>query len=47
MYVDDIEDIEELKFLRSQVEMANAIYHTEQNRWDLEDIERRIKELTA
>ncbi|ALF02221.1 hypothetical protein SEA_LADYBIRD_80 [Mycobacterium phage LadyBird] len=47
MYVDDIDDLEELEFLRDEAEKrVDANPSNEQAAWDLEDIEERIGELS-
>lgn len=50
MYVDDVDDLEELEYLRDQIEVNldnGAINHPshEQLMWDLEDINERIAQL--
>ncbi|ASZ72867.1 hypothetical protein SEA_DRAKE55_78 [Mycobacterium phage Drake55] len=46
MYVADVDDLEELKDLRSEAESRlGRNPDNEQAQWDLEDIEDRIEEL--
>ncbi|QXO13353.1 hypothetical protein SEA_TROOPER_76 [Mycobacterium phage Trooper] len=48
MYVDDVDDLEELEELRDEAEgRLEADPGNEQARWDLEDIEDRIDDLSA
>ncbi|QNJ57024.1 hypothetical protein SEA_DELORIS_76 [Mycobacterium phage Deloris] len=48
MYVDDIDDLEELEFLRDEAaDRLEANPANEQASWDLEDIEGRIDDLSA
>ncbi|QCG76925.1 hypothetical protein SEA_XIANYUE_72 [Mycobacterium phage XianYue] len=47
MYVDDIDDLEELRDLREEaVDNLESHPANEQVQWDLEDIDRRIEELS-
>ncbi|ALA07889.1 hypothetical protein SEA_PIONEER_78 [Mycobacterium phage Pioneer] len=48
MYVDDVDDLEELEFLRD--EAVNRLENdpgNEQASWDIEDIDERISELSS
>ncbi|AKF14243.1 hypothetical protein SEA_LUCHADOR_79 [Mycobacterium phage Luchador] len=46
MYVEDVDDLEELEFLRDEaVNRLEANPSNEQAQWDLEDIEERINEV--
>ncbi|WKW87289.1 hypothetical protein SEA_CHARGERPOWER_74 [Mycobacterium phage Chargerpower] len=46
MYVDDVDDLEELEYLLSEaVERLTANPANEQAQWDIEDIEERINEV--
>ncbi|AHG24298.1 hypothetical protein KIY80_gp74 [Mycobacterium phage Benvolio] len=48
MYVDDVDDLEELEYLRDEAQArVDSGTYTEQAQWDLEDIEARIEELSA
>ncbi|ASZ75416.1 hypothetical protein PBI_JOSHKAYV_77 [Mycobacterium phage JoshKayV] len=48
MYVEDIDDLEELEDLRKDAEsrLGRNPGNNEQAQWDLEDIEERIEELS-
>ncbi|AFV51206.1 hypothetical protein ST20ES_78 [Mycobacterium phage 20ES] len=47
MYVEDIDDLEELEDLKGEIERnLRAGHGNEQDRWDLEDINQRIEELS-
>ncbi|QLF84642.1 hypothetical protein SEA_GAIL_78 [Mycobacterium phage Gail] len=46
MFVDDVDDLEELEFLRDEaVNLLEANPSNEQAQWDLEDIEERINQV--
>ncbi|QFG04555.1 hypothetical protein SEA_JEEVES_80 [Mycobacterium phage Jeeves] len=46
MYVEDVDDLEELEFLRDEaVNRLDADPSNEQAQWDLEDIDERINEV--
>ncbi|QDP44656.1 hypothetical protein SEA_NOTHINGSPECIAL_72 [Mycobacterium phage NothingSpecial] len=48
MYVADVDDLEELEYLRAEAENSLAMDpNNEQAGWDLEDITERIEELSA
>lgn len=48
MYVDDVDDLEELEWLRDEAESRlEANPGNEQAQWDIEDIDERIEELSA
>ncbi|BBC43898.1 hypothetical protein [Mycobacterium phage GS4E] len=47
MYVEDIDDLEELEDLKGEIERTlRAGGGNEQDRWDLEDVNERIAELS-
>ncbi|AVI04412.1 hypothetical protein SEA_SCHERZO_77 [Mycobacterium phage Scherzo] len=48
MFVDDVDDLEELEFLRDEaVARLDADPGNEQASWDIEDIDQRIEELSS
>ncbi|QGH80638.1 hypothetical protein SEA_RAHALELUJAH_78 [Mycobacterium phage Rahalelujah] len=48
MYVDDVDDLEELNYLRDEaVERLDRDPGNEQASWDIEDIDNRIEELSS
>ncbi|AOZ61314.1 hypothetical protein SEA_DARTHPHADER_74 [Mycobacterium phage DarthPhader] len=48
MYVDDVDDLDELEFLRDEaVERLDSNPDNEQAQFDLEDINERISEVVA
>ncbi|QBJ04879.1 hypothetical protein SEA_ELEPHANTOON_78 [Mycobacterium phage Elephantoon] len=48
MYVEDVDDLEELNFLRDEaVARLDADPGNEQASWDIEDIDERIEELSS
>ncbi|QFG12577.1 hypothetical protein PBI_TOAKA_78 [Mycobacterium phage Toaka] len=48
MYVADVDDLEELRWLRDEAEKTlRTNPSNEQARWDIEDIDERIEELSS